>query len=93
MLEVPSEDKKGLWPLLTTILGHAECTPYGLSPVLPPGSVMAAAVAIPDLLSDTVGFVTADVCELLNAAGVGGMVNSFLPSIHIRGGPKQSGFM
>lgn len=44
--------------------------------------------AIPILLSGTVGFVTAEVCELLNAVYVGGMLNSFLPSITIKASPK-----
>lgn len=57
--------------------------------VLLPGSVTAAPVTIPTLLSDTVGFVAAEVCELLNAVCVGGTMNSFLPSVTVRGGPKQ----
>lgn len=44
--------------------------------------------AIPVLLSGTVAFVAAEVCELLNAVYVGGMLNSFLPSITIKASPK-----
>ena len=57
--------------------------------VLPPGSVKAAPVTIPALLSNAIGFVTAEVCELLNAVCVGGLMNSFLPSITMIGGPKH----
>lgn len=59
-----------------------------MAPVVMPIVTTAPAAALA-LLSGTVGFVTAEVCELLNAVYVGDMLNSFLPRITIMGGPQH----
>lgn len=41
------------------------------------------------LLSGLLGFITAEVCELLSEVCVGSILNSFLPSIILVGGPKH----
>lgn len=53
------------------------------------GTIVTAAPAAPSALrSGTVSFVT-EVHELLNTVHVGGLLNSFLPSITIIAGPRH----